>query len=193
MDNTEHHGDFLTMQVELELNYLVSAPAGGSSENNWASHRVIEKLPSFYHDDDDCDDDYEDDYEDYYDEMGSDEDEVPRTPSPAERHVVGFKNERNVHEITPEQQATPQFILPDLVELQIKCQRTLQKLASSMRRSDETRSIVKRQRLQSPGFNEDLSDNYLFAPQRASTIEESRRKLYQMINMRVSSTVDTRF
>jgi hypothetical protein len=204
LDDAEDHqsmiddvdpGGILMMEVEVKLDYYVSAPGAGCNEDSWCcagisggnTRRVSEKLPSF-------NDDYEVDYEHDFDETDySDEDEAPRTPLPAERLVVRLKCENNVHEITPEQQALPKVNLPDLVELQLKCQLTLKKLASSMRRSHETRSIVKRQHLQSPVFTEDVSDSNMFSTQRARAMEESRRKIYQMINMGVLSTMDSRF
>jgi hypothetical protein len=189
---------FLTMEVEVELDDHVSVAAHESNGDTWgimddgghANHRAIGKLPSFY----DHEDDFEEDFEDEDDsEDDYDEDEAPRTPSPAERQIIVLQSDNNVHEITPEQQAPSKVNLPDMTELQFKCHLTLKKLANSMRRSDETRSIVMRQRLQSPVFQGSISDSDFFSSKHASAIEESRRKIYQLVNMGVSSTMDSRF
>lgn len=188
-------GDFLLMDVEVDYqDHSYIHAAHGSSDDNWelmgdggnATHRSVAQLPPLY--DDDVDESGVEDGNDYEE----DSDEAPRTPFQAERQVIIFKGE-NVHEITPEQQSPPKFNLPDLAELHTKCQRTLQKLANSMRRSDETRSIVKCQRLQRTVFKETEIESNFSIGHRASAIEESRRKIYQMISMGVTCTMDSRF
>jgi hypothetical protein len=214
--------DLLMMEVEVELDDHASLGVAGANDDTWGltddagddMHCAIKTLPSFDdHDEDDEDDeddegdeDDEDDEdddvvddecsedEDYDDDVddNDEDDETPRTPSQVDRQVFMFDSE-NIHEITPEHQAPPKINIPDLAELQVKCQRTLKKLANSMRRSDETRSIVKRQRLHSTAFKENECDDDFFSSRHASAMEESRRRLYQMINMGVSSTIDSRF
>lgn len=99
--------------------------------------------------------------------------EAPRTPSPKPvRNVL----QNNVHEITPESYSQPKFQLPDTTELELQYQRTLKRLSKSMRRTDETRGIVKRQRLNKT----DPNCNF-FQSSKAKVMEESRKKLYRMI------------
>lgn len=195
LDNSDHHqsmiddvvsDDFLMMEVEVDLDdHASEGGAHGSHDDNWdlnddggadANHRANEKLPSF-NDDGEDEDDSDSDDEDY-----EDDDDTPRTPSQGDRQVFLFKSE-NVHEITPEQQVPTKINLPDLADLQLHFQRTMKKLAKSMRRSDETRLIVKRQRLQSPLFKDEESDSDFFPSYHANAMEESRQKLYQMINI----------
>ena len=61
------------------------------------------------------------------------------------------------------------------VELQLEYLRTLKKLAKSMRRSDETRSIVKRQR------SSDNDENF-FMTRRWSELEQDRNKISKIIH-----------
>lgn len=62
-----------------------------------------------------------------------------------------------------------------MIELQIDYQRTLQRLSKSMRRSDETRSIVKRQRI-----GRDQYKNFFDSPQ-CDELELSRKRILDVL------------
>jgi hypothetical protein len=105
-----------------------------------------------------------------------DEEESPRTPLPPMLPVDDLLE--SVAEVTPESKPklqTPQDV--NSVELQLEYLRTLKKLTKSMRRSDETRSIVKRQRLS----DSDGSSNF-FQTSRWSELELSRQKIAKLIH-----------
>lgn len=90
------------------------------------------------------------------------------------------------------QPSTP--ILPEMAELQLQYQRTLMRFTKSMRRSDQTRSIVKRQRNSkipvtvSRSFDHDDGDDDddtrvdFFDSARCKELEETRRRVYQMLH-----------
>lgn len=110
---------------------------------------------------------------DYGEEEEDKAEEAPRTPSPKPaRKVVQNK----AHEITPELCSQPKVKLPDTTELELQYRRTLKRLSKSMRRTDETRGIVKRQRLSKT----DRHCNF-FQSSKAKVMEESRQKLYRLI------------
>lgn len=78
--------------------------------------------------------------------------------------------------------------LPNLEELQRQYQQTLRKLAKSMRRSDATRSIVKRQKpLNFKGaliaINSSRAESNFFQSERCKELEASRRQLLRFINI----------
>ena len=108
----------------------------------------------------------------------------PQSPIPNEINVYG---RNDIHHVTPEQQANSPLRLPDAAELQLQYKRTLKKLAKSMRRSDATRNMVKRQRSASYSVgsafssDDDLSEDF-FCGTRAAQMEQSRRKLMQLIH-----------
>ena len=94
---------------------------------------------------------------------------APESPQPnAEAAAV---NRISSIPITPDTTFPRENTAPSIVELQFEYQRTLQKLAKSMRRSDETRSIVKRQR---------LSYNF-FQTTRCEQLEDTRQKVLQVV------------
>jgi hypothetical protein len=104
---------------------------------------------------------------------------VPRTPSPHQSSML-FDDE--AHQITPEKRKRCEVSVPVMTELQLQYQRTLKKLALSMQRSDETRSIVKRQRLcSSTASIYDDEENDFFSSPQAKAIEEARTRLYESI------------
>jgi hypothetical protein len=72
----------------------------------------------------------------------------------------------------------------NMSELHLACQRTLQKLAQSMRRTDTTRAMVKRQRLDSPCTTTTASGvESVFTSHRAMEVAETRQRIYQSIDM----------
>jgi hypothetical protein len=85
-------------------------------------------------------------------------------------------------QITPDQK-NEEIQLPDLTELQMQYQNTLKKLGKSMRRSDVTRSVFKRQRKFSPSlsFESDDETDYLANP-RWQQLEQSQKGLFCVIN-----------
>jgi hypothetical protein len=86
-----------------------------------------------------------------------------------------------VSRVTPE--SSDHVQLPDLTELQRQYQHTLHKLARSMRQSDATRSLIKRQkRMLSPTFSMPGRDEDFFTSDRCARLEESRRKLFNAIS-----------
>lgn len=116
----------------------------------------------------------------------SETDFTPRTPSPPRcRSFVANCMGNDISHVTPEKATSDCVYLPDMTELQMQYQRTLRKLATSMRRSDETRCIIKRQRVSSSCGRFDESD--FFASPREKAMEESRRKLYDMIRQGTTS------
>jgi hypothetical protein len=145
-------------------------------------------------DGDDDDDDDDDGIASESEKEGERAGEVaaPRTPPPNPRRVVvvGLRHVRDgghyfegddIRQITPEPQSPPKVSFVSsanscvtLAEIQSQYQRTLRKLASSMRRSEETRSIVKRQRCTEPNF---------FTSPKAYTMEQNRNCLYRMISL----------
>jgi hypothetical protein len=70
---------------------------------------------------------------------------------------------------------------PSAAELQRQYQHTLRKLAKSMRRSDATRSIVKRQK--PLHFKEMSAAMNFFHSERCKELEDSRRQLLRFINI----------
>lgn len=114
--------------------------------------------------------------------------DTPRTPSEAERQVVMLNFSEVTHQVTPDQQVPNKLVYPDLTELQIKYLRTLKNLARSMKRSDETRTIVLRQRMQSAELQDEGGSDFFSSPQ-LEEVEESRQNLYKLIN----TAVDQRF
>jgi hypothetical protein len=96
--------------------------------------------------------------------------ECPRTP-PSSAMVS-----RAIHQITPNHVETTTVVEPqNLLELRIKYQKCFRKLANSMRQTDLTRGIVKRQR----------TDNSFFSSSKLAELETSRRNLYKWINSTV--------
>jgi hypothetical protein len=73
--------------------------------------------------------------------------------------------------------------LPGLTELEKHYQETFKKLAKSMRRSDETRDVIKRQRKVSPSLSFDsFNAPDFFASPRLKQSEQSRKRLLTLIN-----------
>lgn len=105
---------------------------------------------------------------------------APRTPSPQQKGML-FDDE--AHQITPEKRKRREIDIPEMTELQLQYQRTLKKLAVSMQRSDETRLIVKRQRMcSSTTLICEEEENDFFSSPQAKAIEEARKKLYESIH-----------
>jgi hypothetical protein len=102
---------------------------------------------------------------------------APRTPSP---HDTAFEDA--AHQITPEKRKRSEIDIPEMTELQLQYHRTLKKLALSMQRSDETRLIVKRQRLCSSTSMIYEDENDFFSSPQAKAIAEARKKLFESIH-----------
>lgn len=159
--------DFLSLNVDLELEQepdlceLSSAGSGWETMKDEEDELVgpeLQTLPSLFR-------------------HG-----FPRTPSSSP--LKGMVCDDHTHQITPEKQKPSEVSLPDVTELQIQYQRTLKKLTRSMQRSDETRSIVKRQRLCSSAakiYKE--GENDFFSSPQAKAIEEAREKLYEVLSV----------
>lgn len=91
--------------------------------------------------------------------------------------------DEDIHRITPEKRKRSEVHVPDMTELQIQYQWALKKLAKSMQRSDETRSIVKRQRLcPSTAIIYKKGENDFFSSPQAKAIESARAKLYEVLH-----------
>jgi hypothetical protein len=159
--------DFLTLDVDLDLDddepnlcELSSDNSCWETMNNEDDELVgpeLQTLPSFFH-------------------HGI----MPRTPSP---HRRSTPCDDETHQITPEKRKRCEVSVPDMTELQIQYQRTLKKLALSMQRSDETRSIVKQQRLcSSTAMIYDDEENNFFSSPQAKAIEEARKRLFESIH-----------
>lgn len=116
-------------------------------------------VPSFYGDDDEEESfaDYSEDWDqesdvDIDDDISTSHVSI-RTPPQDDPRVLMFPNGdsiAHISEVTPEPSTnvTLQMIsLPQISDVQMQVHRTLRKLACSMRRSDETRTFLKRQRL----------------------------------------------
>lgn len=134
------------------------------------SHVYTKSVPSFFEDDTTSvpsfygDDDEEESFADYSENWDQESDvdindDIStshvsiRTPPQDDPRVLMFPNGNSIahiSEVTPEPSTnvTLQMIsLPQISDVQMQVHRTLRKLASSMRRSDETRTFLKRQRL----------------------------------------------
>jgi hypothetical protein len=94
----------------------------------------------------------------------------PRSPVPKNQRSFDYSNE-----VSPD--------LPGLTELQMQYQDTLKKLAKSMRRSDATRSVIKRQRKVTPSlsFESDNAKDF-FASPNLQQLEQSRNDFLFLIN-----------
>jgi hypothetical protein len=136
--------------------------------------------------DDDDEDDEDDDYHDPSSHISmysvvSDIDyeyNLPQSPAP-QREQASFDFSS---QITPDQKYE-EIQLPDSTELHMQYQNTLKKLAKSMRRSDATRSVIKRQRRCSPSLSVESDDrtDYFTSP-RCQELEQSRNRLFRIIN-----------
>jgi hypothetical protein len=156
--------DFLTMEIEIP-----------------ASNACFD-LSLDDDDNDDEDDDYRDprshismcsivSYNDY-------EYNLPHSPAP-QRQQASFDFSS---QITPDQKIE-EIQLPDSTELHMQYQNTLKKLAKSMRRSDATRSVIKRQRKFSPSLSFESDDETdFFTSPRCQQLEQSRKRLFRVIN-----------
>jgi hypothetical protein len=155
------------------------------------SSRFVRQLPSFYGDD--YDDKYNDEYDDGY---GSDcideseyDDEISdshvsiRTPPQDDPHAIMFPHTDYMHEVTPKTSHAPIIVqFSQLSDINHQVQRSLKKFACSMRRSDETRTMIKRQKIQQqPQQNANTNKSIEFE------IEE-RRRVYNMIQIGLSAT-----
>ena len=155
--------DLFSMDMGASLDHPLMLSCGGDQPGWDTLEAPLLNVPSFSGAEDTTD----------YGEEEDKAEEAPRTPSPRPvRNVL----QNNVHEITPESHSQPKVQLPDTTELELQYQRTLKRLSKSMRRTDETRGIVKRQRLNKT----DPNCNF-FQSSKAKVMEESRKKLYQMI------------
>lgn len=100
--------------------------------------------------------------------------------------INDVSEETHIARVSPEPPESPRRQCPERSssessELQRQYQATLEKLAKSMRRSDETRSIVKRQRLHSPDLKIAGAQTDFFNSERCRELEESRVKLVRMM------------
>jgi hypothetical protein len=111
--------------------------------------------------------------------MISDDDYAsPQSPAPEEQQASFYF----LRQITPDQK-NEEIQLPDLTDLQMQYQNTLKKLGKSMRRSDVTRSVIKRQRKFSPSLSFESDDETdFFASPRWQQLEQSRKRLFCVIN-----------
>lgn len=131
----------------------------------------------------------------------------PRSPVPNEINIFSMHSHQDHHQqqhqhaqqplptqvhsraaptfrVTPEP-SNSSISLPDTYDLQVQYQRTLQRLGKSMRRTDATRSIVKRQR---SGYStcSNVSTESEVSPAVAvpfpvgDQVEEARRRLFQL-------------
>jgi hypothetical protein len=97
----------------------------------------------------------------------------PRSPAPKKQQ----RSYDFCSEVSPEMK-DEHVPLPGLTELQMQYQDTLKKLAKSMRRSDVSRSVIKRQRKVTPSlsFESDSAKDF-FAGPRLQQFEQSRKRL----------------
>jgi hypothetical protein len=103
----------------------------------------------------------------------------PQSPAPQKQQApFNFVS----HRVTPHQK-NEEIQLPDSAELQMQYQNTIKKLAKSMRRSDATRSVIKRQRKFSPSLSFESDDETdFFTSPRCQQLEQSRKRLFRVIN-----------
>jgi hypothetical protein len=93
--------------------------------------------------------------------------------------------EKSVHRVSPEPQFETRWDLaetPTVTELQDQLRRNLRKLKNSMRRSDQTRSVLKRQRACSDGLDREYKGTNFFCSARLREIEQTRSAFSNMIN-----------
>jgi hypothetical protein len=92
------------------------------------------------------------------------------------------QRESYASEVTPEQAKSDYVKLPTLAQLKIQYDETLKKLAKSMRRSDVTRSVIKRQRkvLPSLSFDSATAPDFFTGP-RFEELEKERKRLLRLI------------
>jgi hypothetical protein len=162
MESDDNDDSFSTMS-EYNNDETITATGSCDWDHPGLSRCYLESVPSFYGDDDE-DEDYEC-FEDYrgeeLDQANGDDvaDDIStshvsiRTPPQDDPQALMFHNGigvPNACEVTPEPPSNvthPLVYVPQLSDVQMQVQRTLRKLACSMRRSDETRIFLKRQRL----------------------------------------------
>ena len=113
-----------------------------------------------------------------------DKDQVspPQSPIPNEINIISHNDAAR---ITPEQTGSTIHRPDEAYRLQLQYKRTVKKLAKSMRRSDATRTIVKRQRSSMSLHSglrpdDDISEDF-FAGDRYAQVEHSRRSLFQLL------------
>ena len=106
----------------------------------------------------------------------------PHSPIPNEINIL---SQNDAARVTPEQTGSTIHCPDEAYKLQLQYKRTLKKLAKSMRRSDATRTIVKRQRSSMSihsglSSDEDLSEDF-FVGDRCAQVEQSRKSLFQLL------------
>jgi hypothetical protein len=113
------------------------------------------------------------------------QEEIPSTPDQRIGQIIEFES-GSAYDIALEEHPCPTMDMDssskNMSELHLACQRTLQKLAQSMRRTDSTRAMVKRQRLDSPSSTASGLDS-VFTSHRAAEVAETRQRIYQSIDM----------
>ena len=155
------------------------------SENEF--HRTGSDCPSFYGDDNDEEEDFSDENSEF--ESSESAISIHTPPVEFQQDLVFAGCARKV---SPEPFKVPiEFpSAPDLMDVQRQVQCSLKKLACSMRRTEETRRIIKRQRRLPDETDESLSSigmmNESFGG--LCNYDETRRKVYDMIQLGVAST-----
>lgn len=114
--------------------------------------------------------------------------ERAQSPLPEQRESFNY-----THEITPEKNKNEDadVNLPNVTDLQQQYQNTLKKLAKSMRRSDMTRSVIKRQRKVSPSLSFDSTNAPDFFA--SKELEQDRKHLFQLIHTQDESVEKRQF
>jgi hypothetical protein len=118
------------------------------------------------------------------------QEEIPSsTPDQRIGQIIEFET-GSVYGIAQEEPTCPTMDMDNssnnMSELHLACQRNLQKLVQSMRRTDSTRAMVKRQRLDSPSTAASGVDS-VFTCRQAIEVAETRQRIYQSIDMVASS------
>jgi hypothetical protein len=146
------------------------------------NYRKTKDCPSFYGDDDD--EGSSEEFLEHGDELSESSVRTPPVELQQDLMYSDF-----LRKVTPDPTIVPAVLsIPDLTEVQRQVQRTLKKLASSMRRSEETGRLIKRQRLlqseESDASSGSMNDSFVSSH---CDIEATRRQVYDMIHLGVSS------
>lgn len=164
IDEAVNDNDFLLMDIEVKTDEPLSS---SPNDDNWA---LSEEIEEFYHDSK---------------RFKSDSGKSLRR----EWQTVN-DGKLPAQVVTPRQRPTSTVVLvPKIAELEIQYNRSLIRFTKSMQRSDQTRSIVKRQRSSAVSTrtethdhdNDDASDDF-FVSARCKELEETRRQVYKMLN-----------
>jgi hypothetical protein len=126
--------------------------------------------------------------EDSEDEMGFPQERSPSPFTPPHSPVpneISIFSDTSVHRISPQQTTNP-VLTSSCCELQLQYKRTIKSLTKSMRRSDQTRTIVKRQRSSfsigsALSSSDDEPSEDFFYSDRCAQVEDSRRHLLRLL------------